>query len=35
MKIHEWKRTATYYAMFIVCGAVSGMLGPSLVFWPI
>ena len=32
MKIHEWKRTATYYAMFIVCGAVSGMLGPSLVY---
>lgn len=32
MRIHEWKRTATYYAMFIVCGAVSGMLGPSLVY---
>lgn len=32
MKINEWQRTATYYAMFILCGAVSGMLGPSLVY---
>ncbi len=32
MTINEWQRTATYYAMFILCGAVSGMLGPSLVY---
>lgn len=32
MKINEWKRTLTYYAMFFACGAVSGMLGPSLVY---
>ena len=32
MRIQEWKRTLTYNAMFIVCGAVAGMLGPALVY---
>ncbi|ADZ89313.1 MFS transporter [Marinomonas mediterranea] len=32
MRIFEWKRTVTYCLMFIACGAVSGMLGPCLIY---
>ncbi|TDO97413.1 MFS transporter [Marinomonas balearica] len=32
MRIFEWKRTSTYCLMFIACGAVSGMLGPCLIY---
>lgn len=32
MRIHEWQRTLTYCTLFVLCGSVSGMLGPSLIY---